>query len=113
MGWFQGLPSVGSVASMVLYGLPGLAMAGFFVGMFPPEPGYRRRWHLVAALALLCFLFWPLVALLGLGYIAGHGFRGRSGFDASDKSGASEASGTEPRRVPRFHLRSLYEESRN
>ena len=105
MEWLQGVWSAGSVASAVLYGLPGLVMVGFFVGLFPPEPGYRRRWHLVAALALLCCVFWPLFALLGLGYFAGHWHRGRS------NSGTTTAG--EPRRVPRFHLRSLYEESRN
>lgn len=104
MEWFQGLPLVGSWAAAVFYGLPGLVMAGFFVAMFPPEPGYRRRWHLVALLALLCGIFWPLLALLGLGYAVGHWYRVRSN---------PVATVGEPRRVPRFHLRSLYEKSRN
>lgn len=90
----------------VLYAVPGLMTSGLILGLFPPYPGYQPPWYWSVLATLICVAFWPLLAVLALGYLVGHWSRSRSeGGEAEAKRQRLTSS--------RFQYQKLYEETPN
>ncbi len=91
---------------VVLYAVPGLMTSGLILGLFPPHPGYQPPWYWSVCATLICVLFWPLLAVLALGYLIGHWSRLRSDHqrDEANRQTITPA---------RFQYQKLYKETPN
>ena len=86
-----------------LYITTGLLVTGFVFALFPPVPGYKPTWTVVALAALTYVLLWPFLGLMGLGYLVGRLYRRKYGDDELS---------VEPLHVPRrLRQRVLFDEA--
>jgi hypothetical protein len=68
---------------VIAYDVPGLMFAGFLMGLFPPRSGYSPAWYWSVLVTLLCVVFWPMLAVLGVGYALGGWCRRRADPEAT------------------------------
>ena len=61
----------------------GSVAAGFTVAIFPPRAGYKPPLHVCGLVLAICTLFWPMLVLMGLGYLTGWLCRRWSGEELS------------------------------